>query len=1470
MSDLLTSFIPSSGYENFRNPPEFWSIPNNLSNSNGDPGFEQQTFLGASIKSFSINAGFGDSASTLSVELVNDEFNKSDTYRLGIGDDIYHNGQYDRFAPPPVGSPVFFKFGKTKSTITDAYTNLYNQIYNRNHPSTSASGMFHLCFGGILQSYVQNRGTGGDPLYSVQVVDPREILSNTVLILRNYAGTIFSNKNIFNLHGFLEFNPSEALVNDLGSYYQGSGILKKIIRADGSYYYTGQDTYYQDQSLNSLIDLTMPNYNYSFLPKYPEVFPITGTGFSRSGPQGVPYYRIRQALRALLQIDGDLPAEYINAGFGGYINFRGFNYIVDLSGLPAEIPDLYYLDFDQINLLDFCLELCEVTSRELFVSLLPIINHPVSARFFNHNEQTGRSDNKKLIAGIIRIDTISKQIQPQYGSIKRYIDFLTNNGLQVENQDVGFELSNVTTDKFIVGAQEVDMYFFSGNSDRANIKCKNGDNSYIVDQWKLDEIYTQQIIPYYGMIDRAVTIPKGFGAYQQILLDSSALQAFGVGDYYVTTEMELRAASISYERWVDFLSQYNDKYMESTEENDFIEGAAIKAGIGMPKNGPQIVSISNNYAVTVPRCVWPGNTVYGQDGLPVDVSYPPYGYPLYYKRAERLGINSVGLVNAAGRLNQLITNLASVYGDVNDQNFQTYIQSALQDLENIQREGCNGLSEEDTYKKTLLQAIAGGADIGIKSRLDSLIPAQRIISKLSRKTKENSLRVYNFLKKIADECLGTKFLVKVPKYVNPFYSKQITIKDGDLNKMEYISGPFGFKPRAINAVPGYEYGAGFYNIVNNVRLTSPIPYGGGQMMNSFLNNINSPLRIRQTLNGGLEINFNPITELYESNYIPEPQGGYVEFDLMANLTTQNQSLAISQGLLPIDLSNLIKDNGRLGAYVRFNNSQDLGFDNLNSNDFTQQSIAGGFFIPDVVSTLDNLDSNSTQFSFPDIANPVTRPPSIAFVKCDLDDKLYMPPKSNYYNIYVHAVQVIDKGQFPARPLKRKNPNTCVCEDLLDFYTPNFVPDPTAVSNDPVTIRDFNKDPLTGRYKTSLKDLDTTNVYALITLPSKIVPLKDKRFQDGYLSNINADTFKHILTMDVVKIPEFSSPAFLSRPPTNLIQQNKSSLSPAAINAALNARSEALKGIQFGVPARIQASAPSPVYPDLVVLPLRSTERCYGPWVSNQLDVQAQVYNNIAGRVEFIKDENLAPWNYNGYDLMNSAGVLQARFSNSLLLQSERGGFVIPSAPSGIYLGRYLQNTGPLLTNINIDISDGGIRTTYKFDLYTTSFGKLAKQKQEQIANMSRERQKLKDERNALVRKGFAKHQTLNIKEQINQGIHYINNRVDNAKNNNGPMTSFFMNTVPQTSSYNNPNSSSYGDSPTTTKYTETHNISTIGSPEDLSETAALMDPDRLVTSYNRAAASDIGDIFKPVDNSPAPNPYLSPKSTPMSQNTYYS
>ena len=75
------------------------------------------------------------------------------------------------------------------------------------------------------------------------------------------------------------------------------------------------------------------------------------------------------------------------------------------------MPGLYYLDFDQISILDLALEVCDVVSQDLFVTLLPVIkDHPACKVIYDWNtmhQGTGADDNKKdMIAGIIKLNAI--------------------------------------------------------------------------------------------------------------------------------------------------------------------------------------------------------------------------------------------------------------------------------------------------------------------------------------------------------------------------------------------------------------------------------------------------------------------------------------------------------------------------------------------------------------------------------------------------------------------------------------------------------------------------------------------------------------------------------------------------------------------------------------------------------------------------------------------------------------------------------------------------------------------------------------------------------------------------------------------------------------------------------------------------------------------------------------------------------
>ncbi|MDC0297151.1 hypothetical protein OAK92_01115, partial [Crocinitomicaceae bacterium] len=1198
------------------------------------------------------------------------------------------------------------------------------------------------------------------------------------------------------------------------------------------------------------------------------------------------------------------------AGFGGQINFRGYNYVVDFGGIPLEkIPLLYYMDFDTIDLLSLAQELCDIISHELYVTLLPVIDHPACEYLYRNNDELVEKDEgNQIVAGIIRLDAIDKTQQPQYGAIKSYLDNLDRRGINVENQDVGFELSNVTTDKFVVGGQEVDMYYFGTERDRDTLlKTEQIDTDFIRTQsWDVRCQLQQQVLPYYGLLgDKAVTIPKGFGPYQQILLDSRNLNANGVGNYYVATEMELRAALVDFKTWSNFLLSYNDTYVEDIAEHSaFIstlseENGQINKVVSTFREAANVEGLDDpsaiddylnqiktkQFAVTVPRCVWstdtkrPMNTDTGQ---PFNPCSPPYGYPLYYGRARSIGIVQAGIGKIIDAKNQLIKTSAKIKQQYENADAPL---ASIEPLEarktNLQRQRFKMESEagDDQDKianlkssakyKSLIAAIAKAtqrianwgdakdnyeAQGGIVASINKLTGTEGAdgtatkflynINKTAQKHEENAQKVYEFVKKIADECLGKKFLVRLPKACNlNFQDKIVTFNTDATNNFK--AGPFGFMPRPLSSDPNYLQSPEWSIKLLTYAFSSPAtaydafhPYLVDDLNELDFDGPDVPIGNRLT-EGAMKGNYNPFSESWEWNYKPEPQGGYFTYGQFGRNTTaldftdleSNWSklpLSIQQGLCPVDTTNLVSESNRIQCYVKYENSQFLDFAGVDANSMTQQvKSQGGTFAPDVVQELPNVRESKPDLSFSSLdkykeAQRLNNAPpeSTAFVKVDLDEKLYLPPKVVKTEVIVHGEEYELNLTIPEPEVTEAiGPDGCTKEFdfVFPYVTPTFSLPNDGGAGKSVTVDDFqrNRDVSSLKYGeviTEIKELDDEHVYALITVPGRIKSTADIRWRDGPLKAYGAVAKSHMMTQDIVDIPNFNKPNFpqlnadgfrplCGEPPVFEVPdifstENLTQLEAALLEAQTLGLSEAhfrpnsfdyKQNIQNGVPLPVQGwrpgserdwiqvtleqvtsaresakkinrsfalnqpevslgyISPSPIFPDLVAMPLMSMERCYGPWLSaTQLDPAADArikYSNIGGKVEFLKREDLAPWNFAGYQLMDQAGSLEANFSNSLLLFSERGGFVIPDAPTGIALATALQQGGPLITNIAISVGTGGVKTTVKMDLYTSQYGKLAKQKEMAISQISRERQKLADTQNAATRRGLGKRST---------------------------------------------------------------------------------------------------------------------------------
>ena len=1457
----------------------------------GSEGFPQQTFLGASIRSFSLNAGFGDSVSTLSVDLVNDEFNFSDKTFMGSGDDPYHNGDSDQFRPPVVGTPVYFKFGGNPASVEQAWRRTFDETYNANtlgapssfpttttrgkiekipgvynylrsitgegtpqqknkwvdksalwNPDTLWRGKDHLAFGGILQSYTQNKGPGGSPLYSLKVKDPREILSNATVLLNNYAGTTFNNKNLLNLFGFLEHDPSEPLKNALEQRAISKNVVNKVVNpANGQWVFTGDDNYhFQPSSYGGTFFNSPPNA--VMKDTLGDKFPITGQGFARRSERGIPWYRVRDGLGALMNYNGFLPTEYEQAGYGGPIDFRGFKYVVDFGGIPTElIPPSYFLDFDQIDLLSLAQELCDIISHELLVTLLPVIDHPACKTIHDFNDQIIQSYpqyKSQIITGIIRVDAIDKRKPPTYGAIKSYLDFLAASNVEVENQDLGYELSNVTTDKFVVGGQETNMHYFTSNKDRNDVEQKkqnagqlNKLNVLERDKWSLNTMLKQQVIPFYGFLgpEKAVTIPKGFGSYQQILLDSTGLNAYGVGNYYVATEIELRAALVSYEQWENFLLTYDEQWMKRLDGplKTFAghvapDVAAEIASLGVNADLQNMLNVAydGQYGVSVPRCVWRSDKNYlARDGYPASPCAPPFGYPLYYKRAEKIGCPRAGMAGIVGAKTSLTSNKLRLEEklDNNGPYFNMIKEDALVEVKkieaNINRKWIQfkrafssniiakaafavvnaplyiALNQAKLYAKNIESQLktANASDklqiAEIKDTIDNNKKLMKNVSRLAKDGEVNARKVYDFVQKVASENLGKKFLVKMPNKTNVNFSNNVTYFP---RAQSIRTGPFGFKPLPMTAnnsfyVTGLRWADTINTLSTSVKAKDAFEH--------YLDHdkvYNDPNFQYGYGNGALKSNYNPFADKWEYNYKPEPQGGYVDHTLRgfktagwkAGQTARNRSNFpndVRHSLSPIDPENLMSSNNRMSCYVKFDNSHLYDFSKISPASMSQQSINRyGFIVPDAMEDLDNVNPDKSmtmseiQTKLADDRLLDRQDPSIAFVKCDVDEEFYMPPQVTNIptNVFARGFKMV----VPVPRMEMLNIIVSGCPvptGVIRKVLPAFTPAPgspkTVMTTDFMKYNSVDGVPVyatgvSGNFGGNIVAIDSqmihlvdgrralqasNHTYALVTLPGMVTSTVTMRYCDGPLTSYETPTMYNLQSRDVVKgVVGFESPAEITNGTGITSCANLQRFTIGEINDARDAHKQAMKHAgAASLDRSLLYSSPSPVYPDMVAIPLMSMERCYGPWLSNSSinpATQSPGVTNIGGKIEFVKDENLAPWNFGGYQLMNEAGYLQAQFSNSLLLFSERGGFVIPQAPTGISLAKALKSGGPLVTSINVAITENKISTTIRMDLYTSSFGKLQKQKEGNIAQITRERQKLTDQRNSAIRRGLGK------------------------------------------------------------------------------------------------------------------------------------
>lgn len=134
--------------------------------------------------------------------------------------------------------------------------------------------------------------------------------------------------------------------------------------------------------------------------------------------------------------------------------------------------------------------------------------------------------------------------------------------------------------------------------------------------------------------------------------------------------------------------------------------------------------------------------------------------------------------------------------------------------------------------------------------------------------------------------------------------------------------------------------------------------------------------------------------------------------------------------------------------------------------------------------------------------------------------------------------------------------------------------------------------------------------------------------------------------------------------------------------------------------------PIPRQPDFAAIPLRSNINVYGPWYAQ----------STIGKVEYVQDPGLVPWNYGSYSLLGLAGLSIATGYVTNMLISELGSVEVAGIPQ-YNLGDVLVQSGPNITDINISYNTDGITTTYSFETFIQRFGRQGKENAERISRI---------------------------------------------------------------------------------------------------------------------------------------------------------
>ena len=139
--------------------------------------------------------------------------------------------------------------------------------------------------------------------------------------------------------------------------------------------------------------------------------------------------------------------------------------------------------------------------------------------------------------------------------------------------------------------------------------------------------------------------------------------------------------------------------------------------------------------------------------------------------------------------------------------------------------------------------------------------------------------------------------------------------------------------------------------------------------------------------------------------------------------------------------------------------------------------------------------------------------------------------------------------------------------------------------------------------------------------------------------------------------------------------------------------------------------PNVVYPSWIGVPQISNRYSWGPWYKSSQET---------GKAEVVFDTNMVPENFGTSEELNTAAEAAAGAGIAKMKEHESGNVELAELPRCGIADR-INGTGPYVTNMSVEASTNGFKTSYEFNTWTPNFGRLAKYNADRIQRIYKAR-----------------------------------------------------------------------------------------------------------------------------------------------------